>query len=426
MQISWIAGNKVDWARNEIHINGDVVSIEPKMCAVLKVLVDADGEIVSQQQLLDSVWGNTIVANNTLQRCIAQLRKIFGDSARQQSIIRTHPKLGYSIVVAAISDPTPSNHQTKTIDVNRNFKGLFLSLVLFLSIFTLIFTSNFHNKTNTAEMSFSKSTPITIEQNSISSVSASNDRKKLAYTVKDNDGSWSIIIREFSNDREIYFPLTAQPIGKLSFSSNSTLLYSRLKITPTNKCSDLVELNLKTKVERVLLSCTRYFNHSPNTFDNSHILYEQADKQGNREIRLLNTKTRQSNLLTNAKLNDWSFDRNSRKLAFIHASEAQTDIVQVIIGKDFKLKNKESYSIDGQYHLLTFVPKSELILAGRNHYIAWFDGGRITNRTQYHGVGKIKHLQALSSEELLLVSAQKGQQIVLENADGQLTNIGSK
>ncbi|MBT1062342.1 winged helix-turn-helix domain-containing protein [Bowmanella sp. Y26] len=92
---------QIDLTRNQIILAGVVQTMQPKAMAVLAELVRAQGRVVSMDELLQGVWPDTIVTPNTLQRCIAQLRKALGDDSREQNIIRTHAKQGYSLEMAA-------------------------------------------------------------------------------------------------------------------------------------------------------------------------------------------------------------------------------------------------------------------------------------------------------------------------------------
>mgnify|MGYP000489136911 CR=1 FL=1 len=87
----------VDLSRNQITLNEQVQTIPPKALAVLTYLAKHPRKVVSQDELLDKVWPDTVVTPNTLQRSIAQLRKAFGDDRKSQSYIKTHAKQGYSL-----------------------------------------------------------------------------------------------------------------------------------------------------------------------------------------------------------------------------------------------------------------------------------------------------------------------------------------
>lgn len=91
---------RVDADRCRLFRDGETVALEPKVFQVLLFLARHQGEVVSHQTLLNAIWTNTIVEPSALQRCIAQLRKAFRDDARQQRVIATYPKRGYSLVAS--------------------------------------------------------------------------------------------------------------------------------------------------------------------------------------------------------------------------------------------------------------------------------------------------------------------------------------
>lgn len=76
----------------------EVVHIHPKPMAVLECLAGANGEVVTRDELHDQVWPSVIVTDDTLTQCIAELRKAFGDTAKESRIIKTIPKTGFCLV----------------------------------------------------------------------------------------------------------------------------------------------------------------------------------------------------------------------------------------------------------------------------------------------------------------------------------------
>ncbi|MCF2859639.1 winged helix-turn-helix domain-containing protein [Pseudoalteromonas sp. SMS1] len=93
----WVGDFFVDISRNQITYQEHTQILAPKAIAVLTTLAQHQGHVVSQDTLLDTVWANTVVSPNTLQRSIAQLRKALGDDGKVQVIIKTHAKQGYSL-----------------------------------------------------------------------------------------------------------------------------------------------------------------------------------------------------------------------------------------------------------------------------------------------------------------------------------------
>ena len=88
---------QVDVKRNQLTISDRTTFVEPKVMDVLRHLALKQGEVVSQQELFDALWPNSVFSSGSVLRCIAQLRKALGDDAKQQSMILTHPKRGYSL-----------------------------------------------------------------------------------------------------------------------------------------------------------------------------------------------------------------------------------------------------------------------------------------------------------------------------------------
>jgi DNA-binding winged helix-turn-helix (wHTH) protein len=73
--------------------------IKPKSMAVFECLVAASGAPVSRNDLFDTVWPGGVVSDDTLNRCIFELRKAFGDSARAPQVIETIPKFGFRLLL---------------------------------------------------------------------------------------------------------------------------------------------------------------------------------------------------------------------------------------------------------------------------------------------------------------------------------------
>ena len=70
---------------------------EPKVLAVLLALARRDGDLVSQNELIDDVWEGRAFGNEPIQRCIALLRRHFGDT-RPYQYIETLQRRGYRLI----------------------------------------------------------------------------------------------------------------------------------------------------------------------------------------------------------------------------------------------------------------------------------------------------------------------------------------
>ena len=82
----WVGDFFVDLSRNQVTQKEQSQTIAPKALAVLTHLAENQGRVVSYDELFAKVWPNTVVTPNTLQRSIAQLRKVLGQDGKQQSL----------------------------------------------------------------------------------------------------------------------------------------------------------------------------------------------------------------------------------------------------------------------------------------------------------------------------------------------------
>jgi DNA-binding winged helix-turn-helix (wHTH) protein/Tol biopolymer transport system component len=83
-------------------------AVEPKAFRVLLVLLRNPGKLVEKEELLNAVWGDVAVGDNSLARSVALLRKLLGDEARIPRFIETVATVGYRFVspVEAVEDPS--------------------------------------------------------------------------------------------------------------------------------------------------------------------------------------------------------------------------------------------------------------------------------------------------------------------------------
>jgi DNA-binding winged helix-turn-helix (wHTH) protein/tetratricopeptide (TPR) repeat protein len=70
---------------------------EPKVLAVLLALACRDGDLVTKDELIEEVWDGRAFGDEPIQRCIALLRKHFGDS-RPYEYIETLQRRGYRLL----------------------------------------------------------------------------------------------------------------------------------------------------------------------------------------------------------------------------------------------------------------------------------------------------------------------------------------
>lgn len=312
-----IAGHRVDWQRGEVVFGKDIKSVEPKAMAVLKVLVQANGDVVTQQKILDAVWGDVVVAPNALQRCIAQLRKVFADDAKSQSVIKTHPKLGYSLVAKVNKNPVAS------VATNSRFKSYSLIVIAILALaFGLLKPPTQQSPDNTPKIKQLKMLT-SADEAQYGGVIVDG---KLIYIQGDNPRQLSIVRQNLSDGSSQVLARELWIEGGLSFDHyNNALLFSRLRLNGAIKCSEVAKLTLDSLSVETLLPCKRGFMTAPNALNAEQVLTIYRDYQGKTSLQRhdLSQGTMRDIALELGKLNSLAIEPQSDKLAIISADETQ-------------------------------------------------------------------------------------------------------
>ena len=77
---------------------GNVLPVEPKAFRVLLLLLRNPQKLISMEEILDAVWGDTAVTEGSLTRCIWLLRRQLGDDINEPRFIETVATVGYRLV----------------------------------------------------------------------------------------------------------------------------------------------------------------------------------------------------------------------------------------------------------------------------------------------------------------------------------------
>ncbi len=106
---------RLDVSERLLMRNGKRVPIADKPFEVLCVLVRGNGHLVGKDELLSSVWGETIVEENNLDKSISALRSVLGQRKGKQKFIETVRGHGYrfAVDVTAIEEQTSGSEESK-------------------------------------------------------------------------------------------------------------------------------------------------------------------------------------------------------------------------------------------------------------------------------------------------------------------------
>ena len=124
----------IDFESLEILSPSETVSVEPKVMAVLEMLIQNSGRVVSRSALIDAVWGVEHGADERLTRAISLLRKAFPKETGEASVIKTVPRRGYKFIASPqtpvepcreeFQEPVEPGNQDSIPPMNKPIQGL--------------------------------------------------------------------------------------------------------------------------------------------------------------------------------------------------------------------------------------------------------------------------------------------------------------
>ncbi len=91
------ADYELDELSRELRFKGKPIDLESKPLEILLQLLLHAGEVVTKEELLESVWPDVIVVDGSLATAVSKLRKAMGDE--DQPTIVTVPRVGYRLAV---------------------------------------------------------------------------------------------------------------------------------------------------------------------------------------------------------------------------------------------------------------------------------------------------------------------------------------
>lgn len=111
-----------------VHVEtGEIQRLGEFHYILLETLIEHAGEMLPRTMLINEVWKNRVVGNNSLPTAIHALRVALGDDGRQQEIIKTIPKKGYLFskesIVVLDDEPSVVAPATQSISIESALPG---------------------------------------------------------------------------------------------------------------------------------------------------------------------------------------------------------------------------------------------------------------------------------------------------------------
>lgn len=92
-----LGGLEIDFERHEVKVKGKRAKLAPKEFAILKLLIEANGKVLSREQLLQEIWGHAEdveIDTRTVDQHVARLRRKLGPESER---VATVTNFGYQI-----------------------------------------------------------------------------------------------------------------------------------------------------------------------------------------------------------------------------------------------------------------------------------------------------------------------------------------
>src|SRR5438552_6290383 len=98
---------RLDSANEWVWRGEQSLQLTSKAFAVLRYLVEHLGQVVTKEELLRTVWSDTVVSEWALTTCIWEIRKALGEAAGAPQYIATVHRRGCRLI-APVTPPQPT------------------------------------------------------------------------------------------------------------------------------------------------------------------------------------------------------------------------------------------------------------------------------------------------------------------------------
>lgn len=328
---------------NTITRNDQSTRLEPKVMQVLQCLSNNAGEVVSKEQLMRTVWTDTIVTDDVLTRAVSELRKALRDDSKEPRYIQTIPKSGYRLIASVSHDSvemdassqhrqiSSANHRTRSWSIPLSWLAVIL---LIASGATWLYVSRKRIETAHPTM---RVVPFTSFPGREDQAALSPDGNQVAFVWEgEKADNADIYVKSINGDRPLR--ITSDPaIDVRPTWSPDAQRIAFVRFTPSDyKCAVFVASALGTAPERMLFSLNTVLATLSWSPDGKYIATaESIARKTPSHIVLFSLETGEKRNLTTPPDQYWAdstpaFSPDSKTVAFVRENTPITGDIYVI------------------------------------------------------------------------------------------------
>ncbi|MBE3672431.1 transcriptional regulator [Pseudoalteromonas distincta] len=281
--------------------------LDPLLVKLLLHFIDKPQQIVSRQELIESVWQQSFVDDNAINRAISELRKQLAHPIEKAPLLKTHYRKGYSLTViperltqanvsnepANILPDSPGisakNEEIATatasqpVQKKNSKKFLIYSLLVIICLCSLVWFGLFFINAPSSE----KIKQITV--NKVASTwnigsevhpEMSSDKQYLAYTnVEPENDIMHAFVKRLSDQREVEITYPGFQVSILSWQLNQHSVLLQATNLKQQKCEmvlvDLSQFPVIGEATLIKKCDLRYTGYAQVDESGEHIYYTE-------------------------------------------------------------------------------------------------------------------------------------------------------
>ncbi|MEM7297772.1 MAG: winged helix-turn-helix domain-containing protein, partial [Bacteroidota bacterium] len=294
-----------------------VLKIEPQLMEVLNLLVVKSGQIVTKEELKNSIWSDVVVTENVFTRSISSLRKALEDDPSDPTYIETISKTGYRLMVPVkFLEQKPID--AFTLKLPRRPTVLIVAITVLLGLGAFVFLQTFNSPPPPLVYD-----PLAIVNSSASEYwpSISSDGRFVAYASNQDKGNWDIYIKSIGTEGVSRITDNKSAELRAVWSADDNYIYYlRYEEGGANIYKKPIIEGNEIRVAKAPANSKGDFDVSSN--DKQILFNRRIDKQLPLEIVIISLETGDYEVLTNpdssvnGDLNP-RFSPDNQKIAFI-------------------------------------------------------------------------------------------------------------